>query len=68
VTHGGTGNAADWVCWWPEVGSGAVLVDLSLPLSTGPVESQISWLKMIKRTISGRAGFDLLCHRVLEVA
>jgi transposase len=41
---------------------------LSLPWSTGPVEGQISYLKTIKRTMSGRARFDLLRHRVLEAA
>jgi transposase len=40
----------------------------SLPWSTGPVEGQISDLKTIKRTMSGRDRFDLLRHRVLEAA
>src|SRR3954471_10962847 len=35
---------------------------------TGPVEGQICRLKTIKRTMCGRAGFDLLRHRVLEAA
>lgn len=39
-----------------------------LPWSTGPVEGQISYLKTIKRTMAGRAKFDLLRHRVLEAA
>ena len=46
----------------------AVRAALSLPWSTGPVEGQISRLKTIKRTMCGRAGFDLLRHRVLEAA
>ena len=46
----------------------AVRAGLSLPWSTGPVEGQISRLKTIKRTMCGRAGFDLLRHRVLEAA
>ena len=46
----------------------AVRAGLSLPWSTGPVEGQISYLKTIKRTMSGRAKFDLLRHRVLEAA
>jgi transposase len=46
----------------------AIRAALSLPWSTGPVEGQISYLKTIKRTMSGRAGFDLLRHRVLEAA
>jgi transposase len=44
----------------------AVRAALSLPWSTGPVEGQICRLKTIKRTMCGRAGFDLLRHRVLE--
>jgi transposase len=46
----------------------AVRAALSLPWSTGPVEGQISRLKTIKRTMCGRAGFELLRHRVLEAA
>jgi transposase len=46
----------------------AVRAGLSLPWSTGPVEGQISRLKTIKRTMCGRASFDLLRHRVLEAA
>ena len=41
---------------------------LSLPWSTGPVEGQISRLKTIKRAMCGRAGFELLRHRVLQAA
>ena len=43
----------------------AVHAALTLPWSTGPVEGQINRLKVIKRTMYGRAGFDLLRHRVL---
>ena len=46
----------------------AVRAGLSLPWSTGPVEGQICRLKTIKRTMCGRAGFDLLRHRILEAA
>mgnify|MGYP002715698440 CR=1 FL=1 len=46
----------------------AVRAALSLSWSTGPVEGQICRLKTIKRTMCGRAGFDLLRHRVLEAA
>jgi transposase len=46
----------------------AIRAALSLPWSTGPVEGQISHLKTIKRTMCGRAKFDLLRHRVLEAA
>jgi transposase len=41
---------------------------LSLPWSTSPVEGQISRLKMIKRQMCGRAGFDLLRQWVLAAA
>jgi transposase len=46
----------------------AVRAALTLPWSTSPVEGQISYLKTIKRTMAGRAKFDLLRHRVLEAA
>ena len=46
----------------------AIRAALSLPWSTGPVEGQISHLKTIKRSMCGRAKFDLLRHRVLEAA
>jgi transposase len=46
----------------------AVRGALGLPGSTSPVEGQISRLKAIKRTMYGRAGFDLLRSRVLAVA
>lgn len=36
--------------------------------TTSPVEGQIGRLKMIKRTMYGRAGFDLLRARVLHAA
>jgi transposase len=46
----------------------AVRAALSLPWSTGPVDGQISRLKTIKRTMCGRAGFDLLRQRILQAA
>jgi transposase len=46
----------------------AVKAALALPWTTGPVEGQINRLKMVKRTMYGRAGFQLLRHRVLEAA
>jgi transposase len=46
----------------------AVHAALTLPWSTDPVEGQINRLKVIKRTMYGRAGFDLLRHRVLAAA
>lgn len=46
----------------------AVWAALTEPWSTSPVEGQISRLKMIKRQMYGRAGFDLLRQRVLLAA
>lgn len=46
----------------------AVRAALSSRWSTSPVEGQISRLKTIKRQMYGRAGFDLLRHRVLAAA
>jgi len=46
----------------------AVRAALVLPWSTGPVEGQISRLKTVKRTMCGRAGFELLRRRVLLTA
>ena len=46
----------------------AIRAALALPWSTGPVEGQICRLKTIKRTMCGRAGFELLRRRVLEAA
>ena len=46
----------------------AIAAALALPWSTSPVEGQISRLKMLKRTMYGRAGFALLRARVLHVA
>ncbi|MDB5576232.1 MAG: diacylglycerol kinase dependent [Bradyrhizobium sp.] len=38
----------------------AVRAALTLPWSTGPAEGKINKLKLIKRSMSGRAGLDLL--------
>ncbi|KAB7781851.1 Mobile element protein [Methylorubrum populi] len=38
------------------------------PWSNGPVEGQVNRLKLIKRSMYGRAKFDLLRQRVLHVA
>ena len=46
----------------------AVLGALVEPWSTGPVEGQINRLKLLKRTMYGRAKFDLLRCRVLAAA
>ncbi|GJD59043.1 ISL3 family transposase [Methylobacterium dankookense] len=39
---------------------------IALPWSTGPVEGEISRLMTIKRSMYGRAGFELLRQRVLN--
>ena len=46
----------------------AVQVVLDLPWTTSPAEGQINRLKMLKRTLYGRAGFGLVCARVLHAA
>ena len=46
----------------------AVVAALGLPWTTSPAEGQISRIKMIKRTMYGRAGFELLRARVLHAA
>ena len=46
----------------------AISAALELPWTTSPVEGQISRLKMLKRTMYGRANFDLLRARVLHAA
>ena len=44
----------------------AINAALVLPWTTSPVEGQISRIKMLKRTMYGRAGFELLRARVLS--
>lgn len=46
----------------------AVRAAITLPWSNGPVEGQVNRLKMLKRQMYGRAGFDLLRERVLHAA
>jgi transposase len=46
----------------------AVQAGLSLPYSNGPVEGHINRLKLIKRSMYGRAHFDLLRQRVLRAS
>jgi len=45
---------------------GAERAALDLPWTTSPAEGQINRLKMLKRTMYGRAGFSLLRARVLH--
>jgi transposase len=44
----------------------AVLAGLTLPWSNGPLEGHVNRLKLIKRSMYGRANFDLLKRRVLH--
>jgi len=46
----------------------AVQAALDTPWTTSPVEGQVNRLKLIKRTMYGRAGFPLLRSRVLQAA
>jgi transposase len=46
----------------------AVQAVLTLPYSNGQTEGQINRLKLIKRSMYGRANFDLLRQRVLRTA
>jgi transposase len=46
----------------------AFLSALTLPWSNGPVEGQVHRLKLIKRSMYGRANFDLLRLRVVNAA
>jgi transposase len=46
----------------------AVKAGLTLPWSNGPVEGQITRLKLLKRQGDGRAGFPLLRQRVMPAA
>jgi transposase len=46
----------------------AVRAGIALPWSNGPVEGHVNRLKAIKRSMYGRAGFDLLRARVLAAA
>jgi len=46
----------------------AVQAALDTPWTTSPVEGQVNRIKMIKRTMYGRAAFPLLRSRVLQTA
>jgi transposase len=43
----------------------AVIAGLSHPWNSGVVEGHVNRIKMLKRQMSGRAGFELLRKRVL---
>ena len=77
-----SGTLQDWLmqaeaCPCPEVGQfaqgirrdeSAVNAAIALTWSNGPVEGHVNRLKMIKRQMFGRAGFDLLRARVVGAA
>lgn len=79
VKHGQSEQLADWIaqaqqCAWVELrqlaqglaqDAQAVQAALRLPQSNGVVEGQITRLKLLKRSMYGRASFDLLRRRVL---
>jgi transposase len=44
----------------------AVRAGLTSEWSNGPVEGHVNRLKLVKRSMYGRAGFDLLRARVLN--
>jgi transposase len=46
----------------------AVRAALTLPWSSGQAEGQINRLKLVKRSMYGRASFDLLRRRILLAA
>ena len=46
----------------------AVQAELDLPWTTSPAEGQVNRIKLIKRSMYGRAGFDLLRARVMHAA
>jgi transposase len=46
----------------------AVRAALTMPWSNGQAEGQITRLKLVKRSMYGRANFDLLRRRVLLAA
>ena len=46
----------------------AVVAGLTLPYSNGPVEAQVQKLKVVKRSMFGRAKLPLLRQRLLHAA
>ena len=47
---------------------GAVELAIETPWNNGPIEGQINRLKVIKRQMYGRAGFELLNARALPLS
>ena len=62
------GSALDGFAGGIERDKAAVVATIATPWSTSPAEGQINRLKAIKRSMYGRAGFDLLRQRVLIAA
>jgi transposase len=58
------GRFADSLCKDKE----AVIAGLTLSVSNGPVEAQVQKLKLVKRSMYGRAKLPLLRQRLLHVA
>ncbi|KAB8122542.1 transposase [Komagataeibacter medellinensis] len=52
----------------PQTFTGSRKAGRALPSGSSPVEGQISRLKMIKRTMSGRAGLELIRARVFSIS
>ena len=46
----------------------ALLNALSLPYSNGPTEGHVNRVKLIKRSMYGRASIELLCNKILYQA
>jgi len=44
----------------------AVQAGLTLAINNGQVEGHVTWVKFVKRTMYGKAGFALLRQRVLH--
>jgi transposase len=62
------GSALDSFVTGIERDKAAVVAAIATPWSTSPAEGQINRLKAIKRSMYGRAGFELLRQRVLIAA
>ena len=58
-------HLADWMEKAMTSGFSAVELAIETPWSNGPLEGHINRLKVIKRQMYGRAGFELLRARVL---
>jgi transposase len=68
LLHYATGTVALSVATGLKSDLAAVTAGLTSPFSSGPVESNVKRIEMIKRQMYGRAGLDVLPKRVLLVA